>query len=142
MCVFVCVCVCVCRWDSWCSKRGHAPKLPAPKQHHLHARAAATAAAAAATAARTSSSYGSSSYSSSSSSYSSTICTREQQLRQQQLQQQQGERGERGRQQFCGRRGVVEQRVFASSHANSMLAFLCPFVVLSFILTVCEAYQC
>jgi len=41
------------RWG----KRGHAPKLPAPKQHHQHAQAAAAAAAAAVIMARKSKSW-------------------------------------------------------------------------------------
>ena len=41
---------------------------------------------------------------------------------------------------FGGGRQVVEQRT--NSHANSILAFLCPFVVFSFIKTVCTAYWC
>ena len=35
------------RWGSWCGKRGHTPRLPAPKQHHQYTQAAAAAAAAA-----------------------------------------------------------------------------------------------
>jgi len=33
------------RWGSGCSKQGHAPRLPKPKQHKQHTQAAATAAA-------------------------------------------------------------------------------------------------
>jgi len=29
------------RWGSWCSKQGHAPRLPALKPHHQHAQAQA-----------------------------------------------------------------------------------------------------
>jgi len=76
------------RWGSWCGERGHAPRLPAPKQHHQHARTHARAAAAAVIVVRG-----------------------------------------RGSRSWGGRR-IVEQRV--KSHANSMLAFLCPFIVISF----------
>jgi len=40
------------RWGSWCSKQGHAPRLPAPKPHHHHAQAQARHPAAAAAAVR------------------------------------------------------------------------------------------